>query len=302
MAVNPLEYLGSGGSSLDYRGGMGGQGEDERNEIRRGYRTAGVAKSDQLPMDVADKQPASPVTQQNPGVSVDPNKNTPVAQTPTFAQLRNSGMARPAPPPLAPVQRAARPTMAQNPALAPGRAKITQSLQSLLETPSGYGAPQMQDQLDRFNANLDAEARQGRRRVDESLAGRGFYDGTEAARALGSYEQGLDRQRRDYAGNLAVDAARQSTQDRTNAINTALAATQGLSGLDREDARFAEDQRQYDDDFALREREAELRREQILRSLGTSEDQIYAGISADERRDLMALLDRLGENRIAGLE
>ncbi len=299
MAVNPLEYLGSGGSALDYRGGMGGQGEDEFNQLRKGQQQAGVTRSDALVMQ--DERPRSPVTQQSPGISVDPNKNTPVPQTPTFAQLRNNNMPRPAPPPAAPVVRAARPTLAPAADAQPVRSEVLAAARQLLAQPSGYGSREMQDQLERFNANLDAEAKQGFRQVNEGLASRGFFDGTEAARALGSYSAALDRQRRDFAGNLAIDAAQRQTADRANALQSAYAVLNGLQGQDVTAAEFAERQRQFDDNFAQSEQDAALRREQVLRSLGIQEDQTYANINSDERRQLMDLLDKLGTSRITGL-
>lgn len=299
MAVNPLSYLGSGGTSLDYRGGMGSQGEDELSQIKKGARTAGVSAADSIPIKMQSLE-GSPTQSANPGISVDPNKHTPVTQTPTFTQMRDNGLARPAPPPLpAPaLQRAATPVLqSQDPA---ARDRINASVKQLLDNPSGYGPAQMQDQMDRFSKNLDAQAKQGYRHVDEKLAGRGFYDGTEAARALGDYTGQLDRQRRDYAGNLAVDAAQRFTADRTNALSAATQATGAVQNQDLNAANFKEGQRQYDDTFAQGQQDAELRRQQVLRSIGMQEDQTYAGINSTKNRDIMNLLEQLGSTRVSG--
>jgi hypothetical protein len=248
-----LNPYGSGGmSSLS---SLGRQGEDEfrtQSNTRQGGQAddgaLGAMGEGQLPA-----APGSPFRRSSP-------TGRPTQATPTFAELRRQGRARPAPP-------------------SPMQQRIQQSVMGLLDQPSAYGTPQMQQAMAMFNESLEREARTGRRRVDESLAGRGFYDGTEAARALGTFEADLDRQRRQYATQLQLDQASRIDEARRSAIAQAI-------GFDESDLRRQQITQgmQLDDDEAA------------LRELGTRNEW-----ERMDRNDLLDLLDRLGGTRVAGL-
>jgi hypothetical protein len=249
-----LNPYGSGGAAS--LSSLGRQGEDEfrtqSNTTQGGQANDGALAAmgeGQLPA-----ASGSPFRRTSP-------TGRPAQATPTFAELRRQGRARPAPP-------------------SPLQQRIQQSVMGLLDQPSAYGTPQMQQAMAMFNENLDREARTGRRRVDESLAARGFYDGTEAARALGTFEADLDRQRRQYATQLQLEQAARLDEARRSAITQAL-------GVDESELRRTQATRgmELDEDEAA------------LRELGARTEWERA-----DRNDLLDLLDRLGTTRVASLE
>lgn len=175
----------------------------------------------------------------------------------TFAQMQQSGQARPAPPAPAPVPQFQPPQNAVDPAL-------QGQVQHQLQSPNPYGSEAVQRTYGLLSQNIDDQYTQAQRATNEQMAQRGLYDSTKAVGALSDLNIG-QRDAKTQLANQLLDAQAQSEGQYQNAaIQNALGYTgqqnsQGvanyLAGLQgsgqqftqgMQGAQFSEQQRQSD--------------------------------------------------------
>ncbi|MGN6205990.1 hypothetical protein [Humibacter sp.] len=176
---------------------------------------------------------------------------------PTFAQLQQSGQARPAPPAPPPAPQFQPQQSAVDPAL-------QQRVQGQLQSPNPYGSDAVQRSYNLLSQNIDDQYKLKERATNEEMARRGLYDSTKAVGALSDLNIGQRDAKTQLAQQL-LDAQAQSEGTYQNAaIQNALGYTgqqnsqsvanylaqlqgsgqqfsQGLQG-----AQFSEQQRQSD--------------------------------------------------------
>lgn len=218
------------------------------------------------------------------------------AGAPTFAQMQQQGRARPAPAPQGAAMGAAAgpvqplrlaPTTLATPATAAPTApnflnQLNQQVQTLQQSPSVFGTPEMQQIRAAQMANLNAEFGAQRSMLEEELARRGLADSTIAG---GRYGDLAGQQARAVAGVDAelLQQSAQAEQQRQNQILSAL-----TTGTQAEATKTAlsEDVRQFDISQALQQTiglgELDTKKEALAQELKIAESEI------ESRAELLA--------------
>lgn len=154
-------------------------------------------------------EPASPMAATSMAQAPAPRGNPQ-----TFAQMRASGMARPAPPAVSQGTRSA--------------------IDANVQNPGAYGAPQAMETFNRLNAALAEQFGVQRRALDGQSARRGIYDSSVAVGQLGDLGVQQARAQSDLAGQIAERAALSNQADRASAIGQSLQ----LGQMDQNQSQF----------------------------------------------------------------
>ena len=155
------------------------------------------------PQDDPNKPPQGSQQQPPQGPPQQPGGPSHMAQPQTFAQMQQSGQARPAPP--TPLQQQTQGAVSQQ-----------------LANPSGYGSEAVQNSYNRLSQNIDDQYTQQERATNEQLAKRGLYDSTKAVGALSDLNVGKRSAKTELAGQLLDKQAQSASADRANAIAQAM--------------------------------------------------------------------------------
>jgi hypothetical protein len=247
-----------------------------------------------------------PVGQRDPNkaYAMDSGRGAAPQRSPTFAELRQQGRARPAPTamPQAPQVGRVGPAGSVGRFQAPGsqvRPEIQREVMAGLSRPSRYDAPMIQQQIQTMEGNLALKGDEGRRRIDETMAARGLYDSTETGREYANLERALGQQRTEFTSNLARDAANTYGADRAAALAAAM-------GYDTEDFARAMDTFSTNRDSTQIDRANELDTFAVNRDAGQTEfgNQLELDRMGEDRYrydvDQMAREDQLGLARDLG--
>lgn len=231
-------------------------------------------------------QPPRPANAPQPQQGYQPPRPAAPAPGPTFAQLQQSGQARPAPPvaPSVPLQ------SPQNPNVAEATGDMDrwrQQVAQIARVPSRFDDLAFMQMRNASQADLEAQFGNERQRLDETLAARGLYDSSIAG-----------NQYRDLGGQQARAMANLDAQLLKEMAQTQMSDRLASAGAAGQLAGFGENSRQFDVQQQLAERlglgNLDLNRQQLAQQ----ESQFGRGL---EQNDLARQLqERLALTEMSG--